>query len=162
MRKPSQLRRLAKRTGIGLCTVIAIVWLLSGWWEVHYISPSGIAYGIEAGGAYQFEVAQFLAVPYDNSESPFKAVFRHAIRRHRSSDPPVVSMPYWIGSVQLGDVRIVPIVFLPCWIPLFLVALPTGILCWLDRRFPSGQCQKCAYDLTGNTSGRCPECGGAV
>ncbi len=29
----------------------------------------------------------------------------------------------------------------------------------LKRRMHNGLCSKCAYDLTGNTSGRCPECG---
>ena len=27
------------------------------------------------------------------------------------------------------------------------------------RVIPAGHCQTCAYDLTGNTSGTCPECG---
>ncbi len=31
----------------------------------------------------------------------------------------------------------------------------------IDRLQP-GKCRKCAYDLTGNTSGRCPECGTAI
>ncbi len=30
------------------------------------------------------------------------------------------------------------------------------------RRFPPGHCQKCGYNLTGNVSGRCPECGSPV
>ncbi len=30
---------------------------------------------------------------------------------------------------------------------------------WSDRRFPTGECQRCGYDLTGNVSGVCPECG---
>ena len=30
------------------------------------------------------------------------------------------------------------------------------------RRFPKGHCQTCGYDLTGNTSGVCPECGGVI
>ncbi len=30
---------------------------------------------------------------------------------------------------------------------------------WLDRRPPAGHCQECRYDLRGNTSGVCPECG---
>lgn len=29
-------------------------------------------------------------------------------------------------------------------------------------KFPAGHCQTCGYDLTGNVSGRCPECGRAI
>ena len=50
-------------------------------------------------------------------------------------------------------------VTLPLWIPLALLAVPTAWLWLLDRRRPApGKC-RCGYDLTGNTSGRCPECG---
>ena len=30
------------------------------------------------------------------------------------------------------------------------------------RRKPFGHCQKCGYNLTGNTSGVCPECGRSI
>jgi len=47
------------------------------------------------------------------------------------------------------------------------VVLTWGALClfWWDWRTPappSGHCTKCGYDLTGNVSGRCPECGELV
>ena len=29
-------------------------------------------------------------------------------------------------------------------------------------KYPPGHCQKCGYNLTGNVSGRCPECGEAT
>lgn len=32
----------------------------------------------------------------------------------------------------------------------------------LDDAYGPGQCQQCGYDLTGNLSGVCPECGSAV
>ena len=53
------------------------------------------------------------------------------------------------------------------WIPakygLLLVVPPAVLLWWLDRpRIPPGHCQKCGYDLTGNVSGKCPECGAAI
>ena len=41
-------------------------------------------------------------------------------------------------------------------IPLLLV---TYILWRRDRRYPEGHCQGCGYDLTGNVSGVCSECG---
>ena len=52
---------------------------------------------------------------------------------------------------------------IPGWMILLVSAAPTGWLWWKDRRHtPPGHCQKCGYDLTGNVSGRCPECGEAV
>lgn len=51
--------------------------------------------------------------------------------------------------------------------PLFLVILGgpfIGLIaassrCRLRSRYPSGHCQSCGYNLTGNVTGRCPECG---
>jgi hypothetical protein len=51
----------------------------------------------------------------------------------------------------------------PLWMPFLIVALPTGFLWYRDRRrIPPGHCQKCGYNLTGNVSGACPECGEKV
>ncbi len=51
----------------------------------------------------------------------------------------------------------------PLWLPLLMVMVPTAILWWRDRRrIPPGHCQKCGYNLTGNVSGTCPECGEKV
>ena len=42
----------------------------------------------------------------------------------------------------------------------------TGIRCglvqWRHRHITPAHCRRCGYDLTGNVSGRCPECGEAV
>jgi hypothetical protein len=55
------------------------------------------------------------------------------------------------------------VVHVPLWAPLLIAALPTAVLCWRDRRrIPPGHCPTCGYNLTGNVSGRCPECGQAV
>ena len=49
------------------------------------------------------------------------------------------------------------------WLPLVLVAVPTAFLWYRDsHRFPPGHSQTCGYNLTGNVSGRCPECGTLV
>ncbi len=50
-------------------------------------------------------------------------------------------------------------VWIPLWIPFVLLAVPTALLWWRDRKPPSGHCKRCGYDLTGNLSGVCPECG---
>ena len=51
---------------------------------------------------------------------------------------------------------------MPWWIPLalsvtFAVLARRSANHWARRR--SGRCARCGYDLTGNTTGRCPECG---
>ncbi len=45
-----------------------------------------------------------------------------------------------------------------------LMSVMFGCAAYAQRRerFLKGKCQWCAYDLTGNVSGRCPECGRSV
>ena len=51
---------------------------------------------------------------------------------------------------------------IPVWLLVVAAGLPTGILWWRDRRPKAGFCKVCKYNLTGNVSGTCPECGTAV
>ena len=39
-----------------------------------------------------------------------------------------------------------------------LIGVPAACLAWRDRPRP-GYCSRCGYNLTGNITGRCPECG---
>jgi len=53
---------------------------------------------------------------------------------------------------------------IPYWLCFLLTAIPTAWLWYRDRRLFSSppdhlSCRGCGYDLTGNTSGICPECG---
>lgn len=49
---------------------------------------------------------------------------------------------------------------LPLWlIVIAFVALGAIMLVVACRRRPPGHCTQCGYDLTGNESGVCPECG---
>lgn len=49
---------------------------------------------------------------------------------------------------------------IPLWIFVMLTGIPAAYLFRRDRnrRLP-GHCRGCGYDLFGNTSGKCPECG---
>jgi hypothetical protein len=70
-------------------------------------------------------------------------------------DKLVYSRLTWSPSVRGNPV------FVPLWIP--AVALLTFSAVWYRRSRPPkpGFC-RCGYDLTGNVSGRCPECGRTV
>jgi hypothetical protein len=52
-------------------------------------------------------------------------------------------------------------VVLPMWVVGSALAGVAALLLWLERRARprKGGCDVCGYDLTGNTSGICPECG---
>lgn len=54
-------------------------------------------------------------------------------------------------------------VVIPLWLLLLTALILTVFLWYRDRRrVPVGHCRKCGYDLTGNVSGLCPECGTAT
>ncbi len=61
----------------------------------------------------------------------------------------------------------VAFMFVPFWMPAALLAA-WPLLGWTRpawirrRRRRRGLCLRCGYNLTGNTSGRCPECGEAI
>ncbi len=58
------------------------------------------------------------------------------------------------GTISQLRVRI------PLWLPFLLVTIPTVWLWYRDRRRPTeGHCPNCHYNMTGNQSGKCPECG---
>ena len=77
------------------------------------------------------------------------------------------------GAAERLGLRVLPRIFrqrkpailtlkIPIWLALVVIALPTAILWYRDRRPPKGHCQSCGYDLTGNVSGICPECGASI
>ncbi len=67
----------------------------------------------------------------------------------------------WLGfSLPRKDFQ--GIIRIPVWLLVLATGLPTAILLWRDRRPKAGFCEVCKYDLTGNESGTCPECGTAV
>lgn len=69
------------------------------------------------------------------------------------------------GRWRLGGQRIC-LVYIPIWALVGTTALlPLFQVCRFLLKHcheAQGECQHCSYDLTGNTSGVCPECGAAV
>jgi hypothetical protein len=74
-------------------------------------------------------------------ETPFWSMFRL---------PYVREFDWTIGSYYLE---------VPLWLVVSGASAAASVM-WLFRRIvPSGHCNQCGYDLTGNVSGTCPECG---
>jgi hypothetical protein len=48
---------------------------------------------------------------------------------------------------------------LPLWMPFLIGLFFTRWICRREQSHPLGYCEGCDYNLTGNTSGICPECG---
>jgi hypothetical protein len=141
--------RVAKWAGVGFCALALLSWGLSlcSW------------FGLAHNGKDFWQIALHQGVAW--------------VRLVRTPAPPQFAPPGWIPyfTIALGKPvwRNVGLngswsggwdVVLPLWIPFLLVAFPTGTLFYLDRRrIPPHCCLGCGYDLTGNTSGTCPECG---
>ncbi len=138
MPRPSQARRIAKWTGVVVCVVLVVAWPLTGMYSASYHGRK-IEVGYGFGGIH-------LWAHSEPTSSPYGWAFRHDFR--------LIWAPM---TFQRGTgLR------LPIWILLLVSALPTAYLFWRDRRYPRGHCQGCGYDLTGNVSGVCPECGRAT
>jgi hypothetical protein len=85
---------------------------------------------------------------------------------HETVTPPRYGEPWfgferWSSSDDQGV-----LIKCPIWLPAPLVLLLPCISVYRRfksrRRLTNGSCTTCGYELTGNTSGVCPECGTAI
>ncbi len=147
--RPSRRRRVLKWAELAVCLLIVVAWGLSLGWVVTFcgdgwcLACSRGFFAVIACPAFSEDGWGLEAPPAPNdARSGF-------------------GWP-WYSSDKTGEIPLRG-GGLPLWMPLAFVAIPTAVLFWHDRRrIPPGHCEKCGYDLTGNVSGRCPECGVAV
>jgi hypothetical protein len=144
-----------KWTGLSLSFLIVAVWFVSTQFLVD-AAFSRTRIRLVPGGIVLADCFKLL-VPLYHKPPLF------SFRRHSHA----AFVLYWTPTTRCGyDFEHAPFLtreaIIPLWIPLLLVAFPTGVLVWRDRRIPLGHCRGCRYDLTGNTSGVCPECGHRV
>ena len=130
-------RRVGKWAGLVACVVILGAWLVSGRYAVWY-DTGETALSLWSGA---------LTI---SAESKPQSGFWVIILAHEF---------YWTPELTLPTPTMGFWLLIPLWIPFLLLAIPTVILWRRDSRPPPGHCKNCGYDLTGNISGRCPECG---
>jgi hypothetical protein len=153
MRRRSRTRRVLKWVGTTTCFLLLVACTGTQLVGIEYYTPTKKRYAAIANGAFVFE--QVGGGGWYDHRGP-------RILPHWGLYFPYRWRPHLFHSVG-GPLTDCDIEFiLPLWIPAALAAIPTVLLWWRDRRFPHGFCQACGYDLTGNVSGRCPECGEPV
>jgi hypothetical protein len=134
---------ILKWAGLVLSLLIVVVWLLSLHWSLDYSSAMGrsgfLQMGITEGSLYRIRLGDDQP-SWDGQWS---------ISRNSALPELVELVPRWYSGGMI----------FPLWIPLLIVAIPTVFLWRRGRRRPPGHCQNCGYNLTGNVSGVCPECG---
>ena len=147
-RKPSRLRRWMKWVGLVGCAVIVVAWVVNIRWTIGY-SVGKLDFRLGAGRiGYDFGVRP---IPIRRSPGLDIRPFGGGYWRRCHYWVMFHSLRQWGYSVRL-----------PLWMPLVALAIPTAILWYRDRQPKPGHCQQCGYDLTGNESGVCPECGTEV
>ena len=171
MRRRLRIRRIAKWAGLALCVLLALAFAATplwyfGWqsrtWSVVVMSGSVHLIGLELIGAkgytggmpqWQFNRNLYTPAQWTSQLSGWVSI--------EASSEETTTMRTLAGTTRPIKTHKPSYIILPIWIPFLLLLVPTALLWWHDRRyrFPSGHCNKCGYDLTGNVSGRCPEGG---
>jgi len=138
-------RQMLGLVGLSLCVVLLIAWLCTLYCSILYgSSPTMVWLG--GGGVEAFIVY----------EKDVYADFPSGLQVH----PP--SEIKWLCdySPLHSNPRVLAYYFhLPLWIPFCLLAFALSFAKWRGHRAKQGHCRKCRYNLMGNTSGVCPECG---
>lgn len=145
--------RILKRTAETLCVVILLVWCVSafvGFAFIRRTSPYAWAFQIDDGVFSATRLSNSTGIVNQNAGwhafSPFQPQsFGLVLPAENVGDPN-----------RRGPIQIV----VPFWLMLVIVTGPSTFHFWRQRRRGvAGHCASCGYDLTGNTSGACPECG---
>jgi len=140
--------RICKWLATGATALILIIWPVSRYWAVTYALESKLVGTI---GIFNGAVFTHSSNPNLQFEEEERGLFllRYPLERRKG-------MSWWPGG---GKTPVGWLVRIPLWMLLVPHAGIAALLFWKDRRLPPGHCPHCRYNLTGNVSGVCPECG---
>ena len=153
--KRSVSRKYLKLIGLLLCLMTLAFWVFSVTFVAYYATPSGPwSIGI-AFGRFGFENSQ-------GADPGWVCIPMYSQLKSRAQEMPWTEFAQSrLGFAMPGRGR-TGMFHIPVWLLVVAVGFPTAVLWWRDRRSKVGFCKSCKYDLTGNVSGTCPECGTAV
>jgi hypothetical protein len=160
MRRRVTWTRVGKWTGVVSQVVIIGLWFASRWWSLSLElgMKSDVAIIVVRNGRFIAECGPKKATWTGPSSGlhanavavdPSSRVWRWGLEWY---------LPIPVGRANSG----LWLVYIPIYIPFAVLALPVAWMCYADassRRRESGTCVTCGYDLAGNTSRVCPECG---
>ena len=151
IRSPLRAGRIVKWTGLAMCALLGSAWVVSQFMGGAYIGATttlGVSRGAVGMLVYTPDPGDYIGwIGYRlNAVDP-----RWWPSYDDRTSPQTSTLP------RLRTRRL----FVPLWIPLLPATIATVIL-WRRDRIPPGHCRQCGYNLTGNVSGRCSECGHAI
>jgi hypothetical protein len=158
----SRRRHLFKWFGLAMCVLIASAGIGNACWNVEYERSFGMwtARIQFLVGIVHVEWGSYEGLPGVPSGGFHGADWR--IRSCRSRQLRWLPRRFYTRGADLGAHCDYRSISFPIWLPLVAVTIPTAILWHRDRRPRPGHCSTCGYNLTGNLSGICPECGCAT
>ena len=156
MSRHARTLRILKWTATLGCLLLATILVASGWQWAYCPGPAGEhwLHCVVSRGLLGFAVYDGRAI-----KLPPRTGFQLLDPSAYLERPKVPRFAWW--SEQLSQSG--PgywFISIPLWLPLVALLLLTLWLWHRGRRRPRpGHCRRCDYDLTGNVSGVCPECG---
>lgn len=169
MHTPSRARRIVKWTGAAVSLLIVTAWTASGFWSFNWV---GYHWFTLRNG--QLEFGEHLESREDYGRrvklTPFLPLDSEVVVRNRRPWLDCIAgglatprLLHFVGTVPDGEPSgpHCRLLILPLAAPLTVITLLTFALFFRDRRrhIQPDSCIHCGYNLTGNTSGVCSECG---
>lgn len=144
------IARWLRWSALGACALILLIYVLTVG-DIYYFhsATTGHRYVVRvACGAGRVSVdcwpVKWIDFPWGPAECGWHPAYRFP----------------WLPSYEWSDQGVG--IELPLWLPLLLCAGVALLARSYSGRAAPGRCEQCDYDLTGNTSGICPECGCAT